>query len=285
MKINVDRKSQTPLYLQIRNQVRQLILSRTLQMGYRLPPERKLADTLGVNRSTVVNAYRELEADGLIESHVGRGTTVKTPPAGEGGEKTDLVVQPLAWKHFYSRQAARMFNPLISNVLELVAREDVISFAVGVPSQEFYPMEAFNLILSELTAGKGHYLVEHGPTAGHYPLREYLAEFMAGRGVNAGPENIIILSGSQQGLDIVAKVFLELGDVVVVEEPSYLGAIQVFAAAGARIFSVPVDGEGMAKIDLYPTHLSKPLRSKHEHCTAWRTFKIGLSLSCTDSRG
>jgi len=256
VKINVDRNSQTPLYLQIRNQVRQLILSRTLQMGCRLPPERKLADTLGVNRSTVVNAYRELEADGLIESHVGRGTTVKTPPAGEGGEKSDLVVQPLAWKHFYSRQAARMFNPLISNVLELVAREDVISFAVGVPSQEFYPMEAFNLILSELTAGKGYYLVEHGPTAGHYPLREYLAEFMSERGVDTGPENIIVLSGSQQGLDIVAKVFLEPGDVVVVEEPSYLGAIQVFAAAGARVFSVPVDGEGM-RVDLLEQILSR----------------------------
>lgn len=245
MKINLDRKSHTPLYLQIRNQLRRLILSRTLAAGFRLPPERKLADTLGVNRSTVVNAYRELEADGLIESHVGRGTTVKSVPAGEGAEEAGLPVQPLSWKHFFSRQSARMFNPLISNILDLVAREDIISFAVGVPSHEFYPVKEFEAIVSDLTRSKGRHLFEHGSTSGHYPLREYLVEFMDERGVEAGPENIIVLSGSQQGLDIVARVFLEPGDAVVVEEPSYLGALQVFGAAGARIFSVPVDEEGL----------------------------------------
>ncbi|NIO68366.1 MAG: GntR family transcriptional regulator, partial [Anaerolineae bacterium] len=80
MMLRLDRGSRTPLYLQIRNQLREMILDGTLSEGSRLPPERKMAAALGVNRNTVVNAYRELAADGLVEAHVGRGTTVCRPP-------------------------------------------------------------------------------------------------------------------------------------------------------------------------------------------------------------
>lgn len=253
MKINLDRGSRTPLYLQIKNQVRHQILGRTLQAGYRLPPERKLAIALGVNRSTVVNAYRELEADGLIESHVGRGTIVKF---NSGGDAAYSAVQPPAWKNMYSSRAVRMYNPFISNVLDLVASEDTISFAVGVPAREFHPVEDFNNVISGLIKKEGGFLFEHGPTAGHYPLREYLAGFMSEKGIQAGPENIIILSGSQQGLDLAAKVFIEPGDPVVIEEHTYMGAIQVFAAAGARILSVPMDEEGM-RLDILEQLISR----------------------------
>lgn len=78
--LQLDRGSRTPLYLQIRNQLREMILEGTLSEGSRLLPERKMAAALGVNRSTVVNAYRELAADGLVEAHVGRGTIVCRPP-------------------------------------------------------------------------------------------------------------------------------------------------------------------------------------------------------------
>lgn len=282
MHINLDRKSHTPLYLQIRNQIRQLILSRDLDSGYRLPPERKLAGALGVNRSTVVNAYRELEADGLIESRVGRGTTVKFVPAVKGEEEVDLVVQPPAWKNFYSRQAARMFNPAISNILDLVNREDIISLAVGIPCHELQPVQEFKSILAELFSKKGPYLFDCGPTAGYYPLREYLAGFMKARGMEAGPEKIIILSGSQQGLDLLAKVFLEPGDAVVVEEPSYMGALQVFAAAGSRIFSVPLDEEGI-QVDILEQVLSR-YRPKLIYTLPTYQNPSGISMSLSRRR-
>lgn len=255
MQINIDRESRTPLYLQIKNQIRQLILDRALRTGYRLPPERKLAVTLGVNRSTVVNAYRELEADGLIESHVGRGTTVNFIPGEEAGEESYLTLPPV-WRNFYSSRATRMSNPFISNILDMVAREDTISFALGVPAHEFHPVEHFNSIISGLMEKGGSALFEHGPTAGYYPLREHLAGYMGERGVQAGPENIIMLSGSQQGLDLAAKVFIEPGDAVVIEEHTYMGAIQVFAAAGARIFSVPMDEEGL-RVDVLEQVLTR----------------------------
>ena len=94
MMLRLDRDSRTPLYLQIRNQLREMILDGTLSEGSRLPPERKMAVALGVNRSTVVNAYRELAADGLVEARVGRGTTVCRVPVGEGSGSEAVTLHP-----------------------------------------------------------------------------------------------------------------------------------------------------------------------------------------------
>lgn len=282
MKIDLDRESRTPLYIQIKNQVRQLILGCALPPGCRLPPERKLADTLGVNRSTVVNAYRELEADGLIESHVGRGTVVKLYSGLESTEEAYTAVQPPAWKNLFSSRAARMFNPFISDMLDLVTSEDTISLAVGVPAQEFYPVKDFNSIISGLIKKEGALLFEHGPTAGYFPLRKYLAGFMSERGIQAGTENIIILSGSQQGLDLAAKVLIEPGDPVVIEEHTYMGAIQVFAAAGARILSVPMDGEGM-RLDILEQLVSR-YRPKFIYTQPTYQNPSGITMSDTRRR-
>ncbi|WP_407312273.1 PLP-dependent aminotransferase family protein [Desulfosporosinus sp. SB140] len=245
MRIILDRESKISLYLQIRNQIRRLIQTHTFPPGYCLPPERKLATTLGVNRSTVVNAYRELEADGLIESHVGKGTIVKPMAILENVKEPDIPVQPLIWKDFYNRQSEKMYNPALSNILDHLAQDDLISFAAGAPALETYPLEKFAQINSNLIMKSQGYPFEYSSTLGLYSLREYLAEFMAARGIETQPENIIIISGSQQGLDLLAKIFLEPGDAVVVEEPTYLGAIGVFNAAGAHILTVPVDENGL----------------------------------------
>ncbi len=256
MRISVNRNSKIPIYLQIRNEIRELILSKVLDSGFRLPPERKLALTLGVNRSTVVNAYRELEADGFIESHVGRGTIIKPLSSQENTHTPFPDVQPLVWKDFYNRLSAQMYNPVLNSVLEQIVSEDIISFAAGVPAYVSYPAQAFEQIFSELTQNDKWQAFEYSSTAGHYPLREYLSEFMRSRGIQTKPENILILSGSQQGLDLVARVFLEPGDTVVVEEPTYLGAISVFQAAGARVVSIPMDEEGL-RIDMLEQILSR----------------------------
>ncbi|HUW63624.1 MAG TPA: PLP-dependent aminotransferase family protein [Spirochaetia bacterium] len=246
MNIFLDRTHGEPLYLQIRNQIRQLILCGSLPPGYRLPSERGLAGLLGVNRSTVTGAYQELEADGLVESRVGRGTTVK-PQAG-GKEGGDPAGRPLVWKHLFSRQCNRVTSPLISDIFEWLNADGVISFAAGVPSADRQPAREFACLYGELLSRRRN-ILEHSPTAGYWPLREYIADHMAQRGVRTGPENVVIVAGSQQGLDLIARVLLEPGDVVVVEEPSYLGAIGVFRAAGVRLLGVPVDEEGM-RVDL-----------------------------------
>ena len=268
MQLHLDRSLKIPLYLQIRNQIRQLILSNELPPGFRLPPERKLAASLGVNRTTIVNAYHELEADDLIRPHVGKGTIVNSPPPYEHSSVDRLViddnaellrspVQPMAWQNFYTSQSERMYNPVLASILDEIGEEDQISFALGSPAGEYYPLEQFRKISQKVMQPGNWQAFEYGPTIGHYPLRKYLADWLGHRGIRTQAQNVMILSGSQQGLDLLTKVFLEPGDYVVMEEPSFMGAIGVFKAAGARILTVPMDQEGLR------TDLLEQLLSRH----------------------
>ena len=255
LQITIDRTSPIPIYLQIRNQIREKIVAGVLPAGFRLPPERKLAESLGVNRSTVVNAYRELEADGLAEPHVGQGTTVRslTHDVSPGRRET---VADLAWNQLFRGEPARIREPLTRDLMELAVRDDVISLAAGMAAPELYPIEEIAEIANEVLRDEGRSALQYGPTEGHYPLRESISRLMASRGSVVAPEEVLLLSGSQQGLDLVARVFLEPGDAVVVEEPTFFCALQVFRATGARVVAAPVDSDGM-RTDILDSLLSR----------------------------
>jgi DNA-binding transcriptional MocR family regulator len=251
MMLRLDRDSRTPLYLQIRNQLREMILDGTLGEGSRLPPERKMAAALGVNRNTVVNAYRELAADGLVESCVGRGTTVCRPPVGEGAGRTSCQpfdyaqAKPLVWNEYFVPRPEGGRDPLLRDLAALLNRADTISFAAGVPAPELYPLDDFRQAMAHVLDMAGQTFLRPCPVEGYYPLRQTIARRMAGRGANVKAENVLVVTGSQQGLDLIARAFLRAGDEVVVEAPSYLGALQIFGAAGARLLGAPLDEEGM----------------------------------------
>ena len=241
MEIAVDRESPTPIYLQIQNRIREMILAGELPPGFRLPPERRLADTLAVNRSTVLAAYRELKAEGLVDAHVGRGTVVLAqrygaPPAAPSGE--------LPWRQLFRPDAVTQ-DPLVRDLLDLSDRPGLISFAAGLPAPELVPMEVLRRLLAETLERVGPDVMLHSPTEGLTPLREAIAHLMRSRGIDVAAGDVLVLSGSQQGIDLVARVLLEPGDVVVVEQPSFFGALQVFRAAQARLVGVPIDDDGM----------------------------------------
>jgi 2-aminoadipate transaminase len=244
MLMRVNRKSNEPLYLQIRNQIRGLILSGDLPVGSRLPPERELAASLGINRTTVSNAYQELAADGLVEGQVGRGTIVCSLPDLSPSGRDDFPLHPLPWRELFafSEQAQ---DSLVRDLMALCAQEDVISLAGGVPAPDLYPVERFAQATDKVLRQHGQTLLQYCPTEGHLPFRETLAELAAERGIAAFPDNILVLAGSQQGLDLIARTLIQPGDLVVVEVPSYLGALNVFRMAGARLLGVPMDEEGM----------------------------------------
>ena len=245
MMLHLDRDSRTPLYLQIRNQLREMILDGTLSEGSRLPPERKMAAALGVNRSTVVNAYRELAADGLVEARVGRGTTVCRPLVGEALSSRAAATHPLVWSEYFVPRSEGGRDPLLRDLMALLTRADTISFAAGIPAPELYPLNDFRQAMTHVLNTAGQTLLQPCPVEGYYPLRQTIAQRMADRGATLRAENILIVTGSQQGLDLIARAFLRAGDEVVVEAPSYLGALQIFSAAGTRLLGVPLDEEGM----------------------------------------
>ncbi|MCX7711336.1 MAG: PLP-dependent aminotransferase family protein [Clostridia bacterium] len=244
MIINIDRNSSSPIYLQITSQIREMILSGTLPEGYKLPPERKLAEVLEVNRSTVLNAYRELKADGFIGAHIGQGTVV-LPVVKNNIQSNDHFQEPLQWRQLFSQNASRMREPLLRDLMELASRDDVISFAAGIADPNLYPLEEIDIIQQELIRGSNKAAFLHNPTEGYYPLRESISQMMRARGVFASPEEILVTSGAQQGLDVIARAFLDPGDIVIVEEPAFFCALQIFRASGARLIGVPMDDAGM----------------------------------------
>jgi DNA-binding transcriptional MocR family regulator len=216
-----------------------LIRSGALPAGFLLPPERRLAESLGVNRSTVLSAYRELKARGLVDAHVGRGTAVLKAPAPLPASAA------VPWRQLFRERVARAHDPIISDLLALTERSDVISFSIGLPAPELLPLETVGELTSELLREVGPPLLLHSPTEGHSPFREVLAQWVAGRGIRARAADVLVVSGSQQGLDLITRIFIDPGDSVVVEEPTYIGALQSFRVAGAKIIGIPVDEEGM----------------------------------------
>jgi DNA-binding transcriptional MocR family regulator len=137
-----------------------------------------------------------------------------------------------------------MSDPLLRDLLDL-ERPGVVSLGIGLPGRELLPLEDLRDVQDAILSESGADAFLHSPTEGTPALREAVAAWMGARGVRCTPSQVMITTGSQQGLDLISRVFLAPGDLVVMEDPGYLGAILTFRRAGVRIAGVPVDREGM----------------------------------------
>ena len=133
----------------------------------------------------------------------------------------------------------------VSSILKAATRPDLISFAGGLPAMELFPVEESRVAAERAVAAEGAAAFQYGPSVGYAPLREYLAGEMGRRGITCDPDDIFLTSGSQQSLDLLSRAFLNPGDAVVVETPTYLTAIRVFQAVGAEMIAVPMDEGGI----------------------------------------
>lgn len=247
MNISIDRKDSTPVYIQISKSIKDSILDGSVPAGSRLPPERKLAQSLGVNRTTILNAYNELRDEGLVESHVGQGTTVAN--IGSREEQTGPAPMPLMWEQLFNESSSRYSDTTVKDILRLANDAGVISFAAGVAVPDAESLEMLKRIQKDVLDRSGCAVVNHLPTQGLYSLRRNLAVLLEKRGIRVSAEETMVLSGSQQGLDLTARVFLDPGDIVFVEEPTFFCALQIFRIAGARVIGVPADKDGM-RVDI-----------------------------------
>lgn len=244
MRVSINREVDTPVYIQIFEQIRRQILSGELLPGFRLPAERKLAESLGVNRSTVLNAYRELKAEGLVGSHVGNGTIVLSYIQDEEDLDNGSSQEP-AWNLIFSQYSSGIDSFIVKDLLTLASRKDVISFATGMASPEIGPVQALEGIEHELVEEGNLRALLHTPTEGFSSLREAVCGLMQKRGVYCQRDEVMLLSGSQQGIDLAARIILDPGDIVVVEEPTFFPAAQAFKAIGARVMGITVDDGGI----------------------------------------
>lgn len=244
MIIQLDRQSRIPLYVQIASEVRRMISAGILKSGDRLPANRELARTLDVNRNTVTTAYADLEADGLITSHVGRGTFITDliPPKSARVAHERTQPSPMMWSTLI---AGPQRDTWLNGLMLTQTRKDAISFAHGLPHAELFPLEDFRRSVDRVLRREGRSLLQLGLSSGYEPLQHYVASQMALEGIKVSPEELLITNGCQQSLDLIRRVLVEPGDEVVIENPTYPGAISVFCNLNARYVTVRVGENGM----------------------------------------
>jgi 2-aminoadipate transaminase len=161
-----------------------------------------------------------------------------------------------AWTSRYAQRAKGMKSSAIRELLKITQRPEIISFAGGLPAPEVFPAARFREACCSVLEKQASQALQYGATEGYEPLREMVARHIARYGIKAQPENVLITSGSQQALDLIGKLLINPGDRVLVEAPTYLGALQAFNAYGAEYVSVPSDDDGM-RTDM----LEVPMRS------------------------
>ncbi len=238
----LDPAASVPLYRQIYDALRNDILSGALARGQRLVATRVMAEELSVSRNTVLEAVEQLTAEGYLTAHVGSGTFVAEDLPEEllrvgalselskPGEAARLSARGQAFGQWASSTAGDRNHP----------------FQVGRPAVDRFPWRAWSRLVSRRSREMSPDWLDYADSAGYPPLRRALARYLhASRGLDCSPEQIVIVRGSQQGLDLTARIVLDEGDAVWMEDPGYPAARVAFAAAGAREIPVPVDAEGI----------------------------------------
>jgi 2-aminoadipate transaminase len=150
-----------------------------------------------------------------------------------------------AWTSRYAQRTKNIKNSAIRELLKITQKPEIISFAGGLPAPEVFPTERFREACIKVLDTQGRQALQYGATEGYEPLREMIARHTARYGVKAKPENVLITSGSQQALDLIGKLLINPGDRVLVEAPTYLGALQAFNVYGAEYICVPSDNDGL----------------------------------------
>ena len=149
------------------------------------------------------------------------------------------------WEYRYAHRMQKMGSSVIRELLKLTEQPDIISFGGGLPAPEVFPLKEFKEACDYVLDHDGAQALQYGTTEGYRPLREMIARHTVRYSVDVKPENILITSGSQQALDFIGRLFVNRGDYIVVESPTYLGALQAWNAYGAQYISVPMDENGM----------------------------------------
>ena len=149
------------------------------------------------------------------------------------------------WDYRYAQRTQRMKESAIRELLKFSERKDIISFAGGMPAPEIFPIDEFREACDKALREHGADCLQYGSTDGYLPLREMIAHQSTRYGINVTAENILPTSGSQQALDLIGRIFINPGDRILVESPTYLGAIQAWNAYGAEFIPVPFDQDGM----------------------------------------
>ena len=248
MDIMINHHTQTPIYLQIVNQIKEMIIKGEITDGFVLPSERTMAKHLNVHRNTIIKAYTELKAEDFLASSQGKGYMVsyKNGPSEKSDRKDGISWSSLIKDEYLDLKIT--FDDLFTKSYS----SNKISFAGGIASTEEYSKEDFALILNDIIASGNIDAYSLTPYQGNQQLRQNIAYFMQGRGIKAKPGEIQVLQETNQALDYLASLLIKPGDVVITEEPLSPDVYRTFALAGGKVVTVPIDEEGIICDSLEP---------------------------------
>ena len=153
------------------------------------------------------------------------------------------------WNQRCAQRMQWMSASTIRELLKLTEKPDIISFGGGMPAPEVFPVNEFREAADRVLSRHGPQALQYSATEGFRPLREWIVAYMARYGIESAPENVLITSGSQQALDLIGKIMINPGDLILTERPSYMGALQAWRAYQAEFVTVPVDDDGL-RVDL-----------------------------------
>ena len=279
--VDLSADASDPLYQQLYQDLQEAITRGHLPSGTKLPSTRTLADRVDVSRNTVVNAFEQLRSEGYVESRVGAGTFVSEELPEEMTQVISAAaeeVSPLQLADTKDRtphlsmEARRIQNTSLS------ALDDPISqtaFRQGIPALDAFPIETW----SKLASRRWRFLppeeLVYGDPAGYPPLRAAIAKYLrTSRGVLCEEDQIIIVSGAQQAITLVAQVLLDSGDPVCVEDPGFPQMRAAFTAAGARLDYAPVDEEGIKVSELTPNSSARIVGVTPSH-----QYPLGVTMT------
>lgn len=223
MNIVIDKNSGDSLYLQLYNAIKKEIVTGNIKPGDKLPSYRFITNKFNINISTVIKAYASLEEAGVIEIIQGSGCYAKA----------------LSGENFLNE------NAIVNSFNKGQVSKSVINFASGSPYIDTYPLTEFEDIFTNLFHSGFSHTLSYGDTQGYYELREALCKMLKEFNINIVPDNVQIINGSQQGLDLICKVIMKKGCNVVVENPGYTVAVNTFKNNGCNVSYVSVENDGI----------------------------------------
>lgn len=275
--IALDGKA--PLYRQLYGWFQHAIVEGRLRPGQRVPSTRALAQELKISRIPVLTAYQQLHAEGYLETFTGAGTCV----AASIPEDTLKAVPRAARRHQQQKSARKIaakFSQRVDAVMALTPdpAQPGPAFRVSLPALDHFPSDIWSSLIARHARHPAARHMAYGDPMGDMEFRETIAEYLSmARAVRCDPSQIMIVAGSQHGLQIAARTLLNDGDAVWTEEPGYPGAHRAFAIAGARAVPVPVDADGLD----VEAGLARAPHARAAYITPSHQYPMGMTLSAT----
>jgi GntR family transcriptional regulator/MocR family aminotransferase len=271
--ITIDRAAAKPLYRQLCDAYRDAIVARRLRGGQRLPSTRALAAELRISRIPVLNAFEQLVAEGYFEARRGSGTFVASALASDAPTKGIPV--PGIVKRRGPRVVARRPTELLFSAPEPWLG-GYGAFRLSEPAADHFPIKVWSRLIARHSRNTTRAAMSYGSPMGSLPFRQAVAAYLrTARAVCCEADQIMVVSGSQQAIEITARVLLDPGQAVWVEEPGYGGARDALAMAGAQLVPVPVDDSGLD----VAAGIKRCPRARAAHVTPSHQYPLGVTMS------